>query len=166
MGLWSQPNDRALRKIVVNLPQPFAKAQSGLGPARWLLLTALLTMTSPVWAAAGDPIRVELNAAESVQSRCRLSFVIENKSEAAIESLKLDLAVFGRDGVIQRRLVTELGPVRGAKTIVKAFELDTECGQVGSILVNDVTACAPMAPDACLDRLALSSHVPNVRLFK
>src|SRR5258708_3546080 len=139
MGLWSQPNDRALRKIVVTLPQPFAKAQSGLGPARWLLLTALLTMTSPVWAAAGDPIRVELNAAESVQSRCRLSFVIENKSEAAIESLKLDLAVFGRDGVIQRRLVTELGPVRGAKTIVQAFELDTECGQVGSILVNDLT---------------------------
>jgi hypothetical protein len=123
-------------------------------------------MTSPVRAAAGDPIRVELNAAESVQSRCRLSFVIENQSEAAIESLKLDLAVFGRDGVIQRRLVTELGPVRGAKTIVKAFELDSECGQIGSILVNDVTACAPMAPDACLDRLAVSSHVPNVRLFK
>jgi hypothetical protein len=155
-----------LRKIVVNVPQPFAEAQSGLGAARCLLLIALLTMTSPVWAGAGDPIRVELNAAESVQSRCRLSFVIENKSEAAIESLKLDLAVFGRDGVIQRRLVTELGPVRGAKTIVKAFELDTECGQIGSILVNDVTACAPMAPDACLDRLALSSHVSNVRLFK
>jgi hypothetical protein len=150
----------------VNVVQPFAKAKSGRGPARWLLLTALLTMTSPVWAAAGDPILVELNAAESAQSRCRLSFVIENKSEAAIESLKLDLAVFGRDGVIQRRLVTELGPVRGAKTIVKAFELDTECGQIGSILVNDVTACAPMAPDACLDRLALSSYVPNVRLFK
>jgi hypothetical protein len=59
-----------------------------------------------------------------------------------------------------------LGPVRGVKTIVKAFELDTECGQIGSILVNDVTACAPMASDACLDRLALSSRVPNVRLFK
>jgi hypothetical protein len=150
----------------VNAAQPFTRAKFGRGPARWLLLLALLTMNSPVWAAAGDPIHVELNAAEGVQSRCRLSFVIENKSEAAIESLKLDLAVFGRDGVIQRRLVTELGPVRGAKTIVKAFELDTECGQIGSILVNDVTACAPMAPDACLDRLALSSHVPNVRLFK
>ena len=150
----------------MNVPQPFTKAQSGHGAASCLLLIAFLTMTSPVWAGAGDPISVELNAAEGVQSRCRLSFVIENKSDAAIESLKLDLAVFGRDGVIQRRLVTELGPVRGAKTIVKAFELDTECGQIGSILVNDVTACAPMAADACLDRLALSSHVPNVRFFK
>jgi hypothetical protein len=127
---------------------------------------ALLSMTSPASAGAGDAIRLELNAAESVQSRCRLSFVVENKSEGAIESLKLDLAVFDRDGVIQRRLVTELGPVRAAKTMVKAFELDTECGQIGSILVNDVTACAPMAPDACLDRLALSSHVPAVRMTK
>lgn len=151
---------------MVNVAPPFARAESGHGPARCLLLFVSLTMTSPVWADAGDPIRVELNAAEGAQSRCRLSFVIENKSEGAIESLKLDLAVFGRDGVIQRRLVTELGPVRAAKTIVKAFELDAECSQIGSILVNDVTACAPMAPDACLDRLALSSHVPNVRLFK
>ena len=150
----------------MSTPKPFARAQSGHGPIRCLLLIALLATASPVWAGAPDPIGVELNAAESVQNRCRLSFLIENKSDTAIESLKLDLAVFGRDGVIQRRLVTELGPVRGVKTIVKAFELDTECGQIGSILVNDVTACAPMAPDACLDRLALSSRVPNVRLFK
>jgi hypothetical protein len=152
----------------VSILQRRANAAPGPGLAAcvlWLPLIALLTMTAPTSAATGDPIRVELNAADSVQGRCRLSFVIENKGEAAIESLKLDLAVFGRDGVIQRRLVTEMGPVRGAKTIVKAFELDTECGQIGSILVNDVTACAPMAPEACLERLALSSHVPNVRLF-
>jgi hypothetical protein len=144
----------------------FVAARSGHGSAGCLLLVALLSMTSPASAGAGDPIRLELNAAESVQGRCRLSFVIENKGEGAIESLKLDLAVFDRDGVIQRRLVTELGPVRGAKTMVRAFELDTECGQIGSILVNDVTACAPMAPDACLDRLVVSSHVASLRLFK
>ena len=81
----------------------------------WQALIASLTTTSPAAADAGDPIRVELNAAEGVQSRCRLSFVIENKSEGPIESLKLDLAVFGRDGVIQRRLVTEIGPMRARK---------------------------------------------------
>jgi hypothetical protein len=51
---------------------------------------------------------------------------------------------------------------RGAKMMVKAFELDTEYGQTGSILVNDVAACAPMEPDACLGRLVLSSRVPSV----
>jgi len=153
----------------VSVLQLFAKAELGhrrTSGLLWLALIAPLTTSSPASAAAGDPIRIELNAAESVQSRCRLSFVIENKSDGAIESLKLDLAVFGRDGVIQRRLVTEMGPIRGEKTIVKAFDLDAECGQIGSILVNDVTACAPIGPEVCLDRLALSSHVPNVRVFK
>ena len=129
-------------------------------------LLALLAVTSPSFAAPDEPIRIELNAAESVQSRCRLSFVIENKSNAAIESLKLDLVVFGRDGVIQRRLVAEMGPLRRAKTIVKAFELDGGCGQIGSILVNGVTACSPGDVGACLDRLALASRLPDVRLYK
>ncbi len=142
------------------------EAWAGYAFAAELLLMALVSMASPASAAGADPIRVELNAGDSVQSRCRLSFVIENKGEAAIESLKLDLAVFDRDGVVKRRLMTELGPVRGAKTMVKAFEVDAECGQIGSILVNDVTACAPITADACLDRLVLSSHVPTVRLSK
>jgi hypothetical protein len=129
-------------------------------------LIALLAMASSAIAGTADPIRLELNAAEAVQNRCRLSFVIENKGEGAIESLKLDLVVFNRDAIIARRLVTEMGPVRGVKTLVRAFEVDAECGQIGSILVNDVTACAPASPEACLDRLALSSRASNIRLFK
>jgi len=116
--------------------------------------------------AADEPLRVELNAVETAQNRCRMSFVLENKADKAVESLKLDLVVFARDGVIQRRLVVEMGPVRGAKTIVKVFELDGECGQFGSVLVNDVTACAPGEPTACLDQLGLSSRVQGVRLYK
>jgi hypothetical protein len=121
---------------------------------------------SSIGAAAENPIRIELNTMENVQSSCRLSFVIENKGEAPIETLKLDLAVFGREGTIQRRLIIELGPVRGSKTIVRAFDVEGDCGQIGSVLVNDVTACAPGDPGTCLDRLTLSSRSSAVRLFK
>jgi len=135
------------------------------------LLTILLVLASPTLAPAApaapdDPIRLELNAAESVQNRCRLSFVIENRSEMPIETLKLDLGVFNREGIIQRRLVTEMGPVLRVKTMIKAFEIDGDCGQVGSILVNDIAACAPGEPNFCLERLVLSSRVQSVRLFK
>jgi hypothetical protein len=133
------------------------------------LVCALFVVPVLALAAPGDaanPIRVELNAAESVQGRCRLSFVIENKADAAIESLKLDFAVFGTNGVVQRRLVAELGPLRRAKTVVKAFEIEGECASIGSLLVNDVTACTPGEPGACLDRLVLASRLSNVRLFK
>jgi len=114
---------------------------------------------------ADESVRVELNTLDQASGKCRVSFVIENKADAAVESLKLDLAVFGRDGGIQQRLITEMGPVRRAKTIVKAFEIGPDCAMVGSILVNDVAACAPASPAECLDRLVLSSRIP-VRLFK
>lgn len=127
---------------------------------------ALAASAPAAGAAPPDAIRVELNATADVQNRCRLSFVIENKGAAAVESLKLDLVVFGRDGVIDRRLITDMGPLRGAKTIVKSFDIDGECGKLGSILVNGVTACAPDDAGACLDRLELTSRLPDVRLFK
>jgi hypothetical protein len=137
--------------------------------ARKLALTAMLAIPATALAAPNepaDPIRVELNSAESVQGRCRMSFVIENKGEAAIDSLKLDFAVFGTNGVVQRRLVAELGPLRRAKTVVKAFEIEGDCASIGSLLVNDVTVCAPGDVGACLDRLVLASRLTNVRFFK
>jgi hypothetical protein len=127
--------------------------------APWLLLSA-----TP--ARAADTIRVELNAAEATQNHCRLSFLVENKGADALQSFKLDLAVFNPAGVVGRRLVLELGPIRRAKTIVKAFELETECGQIGSILVNDVAACMPGEPSACLDELTLSSRPQNIKFYK
>jgi hypothetical protein len=126
----------------------------------------LLLIATPAAAAPGDPIRVELNLAESAQARCRLSFVIENRGETPIQSLQLDLAFFNREGIIQSRSVAEMGPVGRAKTIVKSFEFEGECERLGSILINDVTACTPGEPAACIDRLALSSRVKNVSLFK
>jgi hypothetical protein len=134
--------------------------------SRALFSIMLLLIASPARPAPNDPIRVELNLAESVQNKCRLSFLIENKSETPIERLTPDLAIFNREGIIQRRLVAEMGPVYRSKTIIKTFEIEGECGQIGSILVNDITACTPGDPGLCLDRLVLSSRVPNISLFR
>ncbi len=124
-------------------------------------------LIAPLCASAADEtFRVELNTVENEDNRCRLNFVVENKSKAAVESMKLDLVVFGTDGGIVRRLLTEFGPVRPAKTIVRASLVDTECRQLGSILVNEVVACAPGDANACLDHLAVSSRVKDVRLYK
>lgn len=130
-----------------------------------IVIIAATLVASSVVCAADDAINVELNVLESAQNRCRFAFVVENKGDAAIETLKLDLAVFDRDGVVRRRLVTDLGPVRKQKTIVKSFELEGEC-QVGSILVNDVAACTPGDASTCLDRLTLSSRVTGIRMYK
>jgi hypothetical protein len=116
--------------------------------------------------AADEKVLIELNSMESADNRCRLNFVVENKSRVAIESMKLDLVVFGTDGGILRRLVTDMGPVRAIKTVVRVFVFDDECRQMAAILVNDVAACTPGEPGACLDGLSLSSRVKALRLYK
>ena len=127
----------------------------------------VLQVLLPLCAFAADEnVLVELNSIESADNRCRLNFVVQNKSRVAIESMKLDLVGFDTDGGIVRRLITDMGPVRAAKTVVRAFIVDIDCHQLGAVLVNDVTACAPGEPGTCLDGLGLSSRVKTVRLYK
>jgi len=122
--------------------------------------------TGTAFAAPADPIRVDLNALESTDSGCRLSFLIENKNARALEALRTNLAVFNRGGAIQRRMLVDLGPVRQAKTIIKSFVTEQTCDDVGSVLINDVSLCTPLDRDACIDPLDLTSRIEAVRLYK
>ena len=90
----------------------------------------------------------------------------ENKAKEAVDSLRLDLFVFNQENRVYRRMLTEMGPVRGEKTVVKFYALDGQCSEIKSILMNDIPACAPAKPDVCLDNLALSSRMTNVRFYK
>jgi hypothetical protein len=127
---------------------------------------AMLFALASFAAHAEDAVRVELNTAETAENRCRMTFVIENKSGHPVESLKLDLALFNTEGAVYRRMVTEMAPVRANKTVVKTYSADGDCAQLGAVLVNEVTACAPGEPNACLDALLLSSRVKAVKFYK
>ena len=129
-------------------------------------LLGIIAVAPFAFAAAAEPIRIELNLAENVQGKCRLSFVIENKSETAIESLKPDLVIFNREGIIARRLVAEMGPVYRAKTIIRTFEIENDCGEISSVLINTLVACTPRDPTDCLDVLVVSSRTPGIVLYK
>jgi hypothetical protein len=132
-----------------------------------LLLGVLVPMAAQAEDARREDLaRLELNATETAESRCRLTFLIENKTSKTIDSLKLDLALFNPEGVIQRRMIAEMGPVRGSRTNVRTFSTDGDCGLLGSILVNDVSACTPGEAAACMDGLVLSSRVKTIRLYK
>jgi hypothetical protein len=127
---------------------------------------AVLAIAAPTLAYAQDDLRLELNAADTVQNRCRMSFLVENKAERAVDSLKLDLVIFGTENTMQRRMVIEVGPVRKAKTMMRTYEVERECAQIGSILVNDIASCSPGDPASCMDQLALSSRVGSIRVYK
>ena len=138
-----------------------------LGACLTFLALLLLPLLAPAFAlAAADVARVELNAVESENGKCRLTFVVENKTDKAIDSLKLDLVTFDPDGIAYKRLVTEMGPVRPSKTMVRIFLVEGDCTHIGSVLINDVTGCAPADATTCLDGLTLASRVKGVRLYK
>ena len=131
---------------------------------RRMLAGAVVAWMSGGAALAMDPapIRLELNRLEPVEQGCRVYLVVGNEGAEALQSLKLDLVLFRSDGVIDRRLALETGPLRAAKTSVKLFDLtDLPCDGLGSILVNDVLACGASGEAAdCFPRLALATRTP------
>ena len=125
---------------------------------------------TPVEAAdaAAATTSLELNKLEATDKGCRAHVVINNSSETAYQSFKLDLVEFRSDGVIGKRLILDLAPLKAQKKIVKSFELEgLACDKIGSFLINDVTDCkgetGPVAD--CLKHLALSTLTP-VQLSK
>jgi len=117
-------------------------------------------LSSPPLAAEG--IGIELNRLEDQGSSCRAYLVIANPGEVAFSGFKLDLVIFDRSGTIVRRLAVDLAPLRSGKTNVKVFDIvDTGCGAIGSVLVNDVLDCRDAdgnVPD-CVQRVSTSSKL-------
>lgn len=109
--------------------------------ARIVGLVALAGLsTTPVTAA--DPLGVELNRLEERDGSCRVYLVMSNPSPRSYEALKLDLVLFGTDGVIARRVAVDTAPLRPTKTTVKLFDVSgLPCSGIGSVLLNDVIEC-------------------------
>jgi len=132
-----------------------------------LTSTATAGESTPA-AVAAPAITVELNKLETVEKGCRVYTVVDNPGSTAFQTFKLDLILFHTDGVIGRRLMLDLAPLKSAKKTVKMFDLDgTACDKIGSFLVHDVMECkADSGPvDRCLDAITLKS-LSNVQISK
>jgi len=108
-------------------------------------------------ALAQQAVSVELNKLEPNGDACRAYLVLENRSERAFETLKLDLVLFDADGVVARRLAVETAPLPAGKISLKVFDIaGLNCPSLGRVLLNDVLSCADAggALDGCLDLLA------------
>ena len=111
---------------------------------------------------------MQLNKLEPADKGCRAYVVINNSSDTSYQSYKVDLVLFQTDGVIGKRVLLDLAPLRPQKKSVKLFDIDgVACDKIGSLLVNDVTECkAASGPvDNCLQNLKTSS-LTNVQLSK
>lgn len=107
-------------------------------------------------SAKGAPLKIELNRLEPAGEACRTYMLVDNGRGPALKSLKVDLFAFDTEGVAQKRLAVELGPVQEKKTVVRLFDFaGLSCPKIGRILLNDVLACegADASRETCLERI-------------
>lgn len=122
-----------------------------------VVLSAWTPISSVAQEASSDSgeLLIELNKLEPMESACRAYLLFENGTSADFGSLKLDLVMFNPDGVINRRLAVEGGPLPAGKTSVKLFDIEgVACTSVDRVLLNGVLSCSDAQGDRS-DCLAL-----------
>lgn len=128
------------------------------------VLSLALATVIPAFAQApaedsASEIKIELNRLEPAGESCRTFLLVDNRGPA-LKSLKTDLFAFDTDGIAQKRLAVELGPITEKKTMVRLFEIQgLACPKIGRLLLNDVLACdgADVTRESCLSRIKTSS---------
>ena len=143
---------------VAGRPGSGLKGRFGLGLAAALALAvpALAQDAKPDAPKAGTPLKVELNKLEPAGENCRTFLLVDNSKGEALKSLKLDLFAFDTEGVAQKRLAVEVGPVGDKKTVVRLFDFPAiACPKIGKVLLNDVLACegGDASRESCLERI-------------
>jgi hypothetical protein len=121
---------------------------------------ASAALGGPVLAQNGPsadkaPLKLQLNRLEPAGEACRVTLLVDNGKGGALKSYKVDLFAFDTEGVAQKRVAVELGPLPARKMVVKIFEFPgIACPRIGRVLLNDVLACEGDAAgrDACLER--------------
>ncbi|SEL54750.1 hypothetical protein SAMN05444413_110115 [Roseivivax marinus] len=140
---------------------------------RFTLFAVLLGALHPLHAAAqeadvpgdGGTFEVELNAAEQLENgSCRLTYVITNGSDVALDQTTYEIVFFDTEGIVSQFLTMDFGGLSPGRTQIRRFVFpETPCGSISRILVNDVVACTRAgggASDLCLDGLVTRSRTP------
>lgn len=128
----------------------------------FILKVSLCLMTSSVYAQEGGHLTVELNKFEDTDTGgCRAFFLFRNQAGLSFENFEMSLAILGTDGVIDRLLTIDAGPISIARTTLKLFEIpDISCDGISEILLHELPACKPQnaEPIDCFPLLELASR--------
>jgi hypothetical protein len=129
-----------------------------------LCLALSLLVLAPALAQEAAPapgLALELNAVQPSDSGCRITFLATNSYDVEIARAAIETALFSADGTIDRIVTLDFKALAPGKTKVLQFGLNNlDCANLGRVLINDITACdgEGLAPDTCLDALAVSAR--------
>lgn len=121
-----------------------------------------------LWAGAataqtrqGAHLSIELNAVETVEDACRISFLIQNGHDFDIDQAVFEAVLFNADGRVDRLTLFDFGALPAARPRVRQFVVPgLECAALGRLLINGVETCsgADVEGAACTKDLELRSR--------
>ncbi len=113
-------------------------------------------------AQGGDPkLMLELNALQPTDRGCRFTFVVQNGLSNNISKAAFELVLFDKNGLVDRLTIVDFLDLSQGKTKVRQFDFnDTDCDEIGRVLINNATECAGdgIDPAACIRQLETTSR--------
>lgn len=128
-----------------------------------LAAVAAMAQTAQPKPTADTPeasLILDLNALQPSNGGCRLTFVVTNNLPTPVERAAFEMALFDKEGVVDRLTVLDFKDMPAGKTKVSRFDLSgMDCADISRVLVNDATQCtgAGTDPKACLSALRTES---------
>lgn len=125
---------------------------------------SMILAASPLAAQETDiagKLSIELNAAETVQDTCKLTFVITNGLNAAIDKTVFEAVLFDKSGQVERLTLFDFGALPPARPRVRQFVVpQITCAQLGRVLFNGANTCdgEGLDPKGCEDGLLPTSR--------
>jgi hypothetical protein len=129
-----------------------------------LFVSFLAMLTSSVSAQEADlsgKISVELNAVQTTETSCTLSFLIINGLDQRIDKAVYETVLFDKNGQVNRLTLFDFGTLPPARPRVRQFVLpQMECRQLGRVLFNGANTCdgANLEAGICSSSLLPSSR--------
>lgn len=108
-----------------------------------------------------DKISVELNASQTTDTSCTLTFLITNGLDTPVEGLTYETVLFDQQGQVNRLTLFSFGDLPPARPRVRQFAVpDVTCEDLSRIIFNGANTCeiAGEASDVCETGLMLSTR--------
>ncbi|WP_120499745.1 hypothetical protein [Roseovarius sp. EL26] len=124
-----------------------------------LVLGASLAQAQDTVATPG--IAIELNAVQTQDNSCRLSFVVQNTHAAEISNAVYETVLFDATGQVERMTLLDFGTLPPARPRVRQFVLSgVSCDDLSQILINGAHACvaAGLEKTACTQDIKLTTR--------
>ena len=110
-----------------------------------------------VAATAAPSLKVELNAADTTEANCKLTFLITNDLSAPLDKAVYETVLFDREGTVNRLTLFDFGQLPVGRPRVRQFVVpQTTCENLGRILFNGAQSCDGAGIEAGICESALA----------